>query len=164
MNDAHIAYVGLGSNLGDPAHNCQRAIELLHCDYTQVLARSSLYRTEPVGYTDQPRFINAIVKLRTPLPPFQFWAELKAIEHKLGKDIKHRWGPRTIDLDLLLYDNLVINEGGLQIPHPRLHTRSFVMIPLVELAPQLSHPLLGQSMQKLLEQLKQSTRCVKLIP
>jgi 2-amino-4-hydroxy-6-hydroxymethyldihydropteridine diphosphokinase len=162
MNQTHIAYVGVGSNLGDSKNNCRQAIELLNDDYTQVTARSSLYRTEPVGYTDQPRFINAVVKLRTRLSPVRLLARLEAIEHRLGKDIKQRWGPRTIDLDLLLYDNLVMNEGGLQLPHPRMHSRSFVMIPLVELAPRLMHPLLDRSMQELLERIEQPTECIKL--
>lgn len=159
---AHIAYVALGSNLGQPKHNCQQAVELLGDDDTQVAVCSSLYRTEPVGYTGQPHFINVAAKLNTYLTPHKLFNQLKAIENRLGKDIKQRWGPRTIDLDLLLYDNLIIDDNDLQVPHPRMHTRSFVMLPMVELAPKLIHPVLAQSMQKLYEQIKQPTECIKI--
>jgi 2-amino-4-hydroxy-6-hydroxymethyldihydropteridine diphosphokinase len=164
MNDPHTAYVGIGSNLDNPERNCQQAIELLNNYYAQVVACSSLYQTEPVGYTPQPRFINAVVKLKTYLSPAQLLDELKSIEQKLGKEIKIRWGPRTIDLDLLLYDNLIIDEGGIQVPHPRMHTRSFVLIPLAELAAELMHPVLGLSMQELLKQIEHPTECVKIKP
>ena len=118
MNEAHIVYVGVGANLGNPKRNCQQAIECLGQDYIQVVACSSFYQTAPVGYSPQPHFINAVAKLQTTLSPFKLLNELKTIEKKLGKDIKLRWGPRTIDLDLLLYDNLIIDEAGLQVPHP----------------------------------------------
>ncbi len=161
---AHIAYVALGSNLSNPNRNCQQAIELLHDDDCQITACSSFYRTEPVGYTGQPHFINAVVTLEVHLSPHKLFGRLKAIESSLGKDIKKRWGPRTIDLDLLLYDNLIIDEGDLQVPHPRMHTRSFVMLPMVELAPELIHPVLGRSMQELYEQIEQPTECIKVEP
>jgi 2-amino-4-hydroxy-6-hydroxymethyldihydropteridine diphosphokinase len=161
MTRAHIAYIGVGSNLGDPKRNCQQAIDLLNSDVCQVLACSPFYRTEPVGYISQPPFINAVIKLNTDLSPIKLLGELNTIERKLGKAIKTRWGPRTIDLDILLYDNLIIKEQGLKIPHPRMQMRSFVMIPLVELEPELIHPVLGQSMRELLEQIKQPTMCVK---
>ncbi len=161
-NEAHIVYVGVGSNLGDSRQICQQAIALLGSHTMEVQACSSFYRSTPVGYSPQPHFLNAVVKLHTNLPPLKLLARLKAVEKQLGKDIKIRWGPRTIDLDILMYDNLIIDKESLQVPHPRMHTRSFVMLPLVELAPQLIHPVWEMSMRELLEQLENPTECIKV--
>jgi 2-amino-4-hydroxy-6-hydroxymethyldihydropteridine diphosphokinase len=131
------AYIGLGSNLGDREENLRRALERLGA------ARVSAIReTDPVGVTEQPRFLNAVAELQTDLPPRELLDRLLEIERDLGRDRSNeaRWGPRTIDLDLLLYDDDVIDEPGLTVPHPRLAERRFVLEPLQELEPGLVLP------------------------
>jgi 2-amino-4-hydroxy-6-hydroxymethyldihydropteridine diphosphokinase len=131
------AYIGLGSNLGDRGENLPRALERLGA------ARVSTIReTDPVGVTEQPRFLNAVAELETDLPPRALLDRLLEIERDLGRDreSEERWGPRAIDLDLLLYDDEVIDEPGLTVPHPRLAERRFVLEPLAELAPDLVLP------------------------
>jgi 2-amino-4-hydroxy-6-hydroxymethyldihydropteridine diphosphokinase len=138
-------YIGLGSNLGDRAEALRAAVErLARLHRTRVLAVSSFRETEPVGYLDQPRFVNAVAAVETELDPWTLLEELLAIERGLGRTREGpRFGPRTIDLDLLLYDELVLERPGLQIPHPRLHERAFVLEPLLELAPGLVVPGVG---------------------
>jgi 2-amino-4-hydroxy-6-hydroxymethyldihydropteridine diphosphokinase len=128
----HRSYIGLGSNAGDPIANVERAIEELATIGT-VERTSSLYQTKPWGNTDQPDFINAVVLLQTPFPPQELLANLKSIERKLGRVATQRWGPREIDLDILTYDDILLDEPNLQIPHPFLAQRGFVLIPLAEL-------------------------------
>jgi 2-amino-4-hydroxy-6-hydroxymethyldihydropteridine diphosphokinase len=134
------AYIGLGSNLGDRRENLRRAIAEL--GELGTLRVSSIRETDPVGVTDQPRFLNAAVELETDLPPRELLDRLLAIERRVGRDRLHeeRWGPRIIDLDLLLYADEVVEEPGLTVPHPRLHERRFVLEPLDELAPDLVLP------------------------
>jgi 2-amino-4-hydroxy-6-hydroxymethyldihydropteridine diphosphokinase len=137
------AYVGLGSNLGDRERTLRRALEELDADpELQVVAVSSLRETEPVGYLDQPRFLNGVAAIETELPPRALLDRLLAVERRLGRrrDGVPRGGPRTVDLDLLLYGQAVVHEPGLQIPHPRLPERAFVLEPLAELAPGLEVP------------------------
>ena len=134
MSGLHRAFVGLGSNLGDSAGNVERAIKAL-AELGNVARRSSLYRTQPWGKTDQPAFVNAAVLLETSLEPRQLLAALKAIEVRLGRVPGERWGPRAIDLDLLAYDDLTIDEPDLRVPHAHLHERAFVLVPLAEIAP-----------------------------
>jgi 2-amino-4-hydroxy-6-hydroxymethyldihydropteridine diphosphokinase len=138
-------YIGLGSNLGDRAEALRAAVErLARLHRTRVLAVSSFRETEPVGYLDQPRFVNAVAAVETELDPWTLLEELLALERALGRTREGpRFGPRTIDLDLLLYDELVLERPGLQIPHPRLHERAFVLEPLLELAPGLVVPGVG---------------------
>jgi 2-amino-4-hydroxy-6-hydroxymethyldihydropteridine diphosphokinase len=126
-----LAYVGLGSNLGDREALVRRAAELIG-----AARLSSLYETEPWGYVDQPRFVNAAAEVETSLPPRQLLDFLLDVERRLGRErVGHRWGPRTIDLDLLLYGDAEVDEPGLQIPHPRLLEREFALRPLAELVP-----------------------------
>ena len=137
------AYVGLGSNLGDREATIRRAVELLgERPGVEVVAVSTLRDTDPVGYEDQPRFLNGAVALEVDLPPRALLEELLAVERELGRDRPHetRWGPRTIDLDLLLYGEETVDEPGLTVPHPRLAERQFVLEPLYELAPELTLP------------------------
>ncbi|HVM17693.1 MAG TPA: 2-amino-4-hydroxy-6-hydroxymethyldihydropteridine diphosphokinase [Gaiellaceae bacterium] len=137
-----LAYVGLGSNLGDRERTLRRALELL-ADLPGVdLVTVSRFRdTDPVGYEDQPRFLNAVAALETTLPPRELLDRLLAVERELGRTRGGpRFGPRTIDLDLLLHGDRVVDEPGLTVPHPRLHERAFVLEPLAELDPHLVVP------------------------
>jgi 2-amino-4-hydroxy-6-hydroxymethyldihydropteridine diphosphokinase len=146
------AYIGLGSNLGDRASFLERAIELLGVsDGIRVAAVSSFRETEPVGYADQPRFLNGAVGVETELTAREVLGRLLAVERALGRErTGPRFGPRTIDLDLLLYGDETIDEPGLTVPHPRLHERTFVLEPLVELDPGLRLPD-GRLVRELLE-------------
>lgn len=150
-----VVYIGLGSNLGDREAMIRRALELLAADGAiEVEAVSSLRETDPVGYADQPRFLNGAATLRTELAPRAVLERLQHVERALGRDrTGPRFGPRTIDLDLLLYDGEQINEAGLEIPHPRLAERLFVLEPLAELDSTLEVPGRG-SVQALLAALQ----------
>ena len=137
------AFVGLGSNLGDPEELIRSALELLGAEAgIEVVGVSSLRETDPVGYEDQPRFLNGAAELATELPPQELLERLLAIERRLGRVRGEgpRFGPRTIDLDLLLYAQETVEEPGLTLPHPRLHERRFALEPLAELDPALEVP------------------------
>lgn len=129
---AHLAYLGLGSNLGDRTANLERAREALRENGT-IVRTSALYRTKPWGRRDQPDFFNAVVLLETRLSPHELLDALRAIERRLGRVPTERWGPRAIDLDLLLFDDLSLSEPNLSLPHERLAERAFVLVPLAEL-------------------------------
>ena len=132
-------YIGLGSNLADPRAQVERALRALAAlPRTTLLRRSRLYRSAPWGRADQPEFVNAVASLETGLAPRQLLAELLAIERNAGRERDAtRWGPRVLDLDILIFDDRVIDEPGLRLPHPHLHERAFVLVPLVEIAPDL---------------------------
>jgi 2-amino-4-hydroxy-6-hydroxymethyldihydropteridine diphosphokinase len=136
------AHVGLGSNLGDRAATLSRAVELLGQEPgIEVIAVSSFRETDPVGYVDQPRFLNAAAALETSLAPRALLVVLLEVERELGRTrLGPRYGPRTVDLDLLLVDGVVLDEPGLTLPHPRLHERAFVLEPLEELDPDIVVP------------------------
>jgi 2-amino-4-hydroxy-6-hydroxymethyldihydropteridine diphosphokinase len=136
------AYVGIGSNLGDREGNVRRALELLGADpHIEVVAVSELRETEPVGLLEQPDFVNAAAQVRTELSPRELLDRLLAVERELGRvRTGERYGPRTIDLDLLLYGQEVVEEPGLTVPHPRLAERRFALEPLLDLDPALSVP------------------------
>ena len=134
-----VAYVGLGANLGDREATIRAAVAQL----PGVVAVSPLRETDPVGVTDQPQFLNGVAALETELSPRELLDVLLAVERRLGRERRERWGPRTIDLDLLLYGDEVIDEDGLTVPHPRLRERRFVLEPLADLAPKLVVPGLG---------------------
>jgi 2-amino-4-hydroxy-6-hydroxymethyldihydropteridine diphosphokinase len=150
-----VVYVGLGSNLGDREGTIRQALERLEADgRIEVLAVSSLRETDPVGYLDQPRFLNGAAALRTELPARALLERLQDVERELGRDRSGpRFGPRTIDLDLLLYGGETVDEPGLEIPHPRLAERRFVLEPLAELNGSLEVPGRG-SVQALLAALQ----------
>jgi 2-amino-4-hydroxy-6-hydroxymethyldihydropteridine diphosphokinase len=141
-----LVYVGLGSNLGDREGTIRRALEWLAADgKIEVVAVSTLRETDPVGYLDQPRFLNGAAALRTELPPRALLERLQDVERGLGRDRSgQRYGPRTIDLDLLLYGGESVDEPGLEIPHPRLAERRFVLEPLAELDGALEVPGRGR--------------------
>jgi len=135
-----IAYVGLGSNLGDREATLRAAIAAL----PGVVAVSELRETDPVGVTEQPAFLNGAVALETDLSPRELLETLLAVERELGRQRRERWGPRTIDLDLLVYGSETVDEPGLTVPHPRLHERRFALDPLAEIAPRLVIPGRGR--------------------
>lgn len=144
-----IIYIALGTNLGDRLANLRSAIEALAPD-VRITRESTIYETPPWGYTDQPAFLNMVVEAATSLNPRALLAYLKKREDELGRIESFRYGPRQIDLDILFYDDLVLNEDDLQIPHPRLHERAFVLVPLADLAPDLEHPVFKQRVHSLL--------------
>lgn len=154
-------FVGIGSNLGDKRSNLRLAAQQLE-SIGEIAKVSSLYRTEPVGFADQDWFLNAVLHVRTGCAPREFLDGLIEIERKLGRVRTVRNGPRQIDLDILLWDDLVLEEPGLSIPHPRLHERLFVLAPLAEIAPDWQHPILGERISTLREQLKQSPAVERL--
>jgi 2-amino-4-hydroxy-6-hydroxymethyldihydropteridine diphosphokinase len=139
------AYIGLGSNLGDREATIRRALELLDADAdVAVFAVSTLRETDPVGYVDQPPFLNGAAALETELGPRELLGRLLAVERELGRTRDGpRWGPRTIDLDLLIHGDEVVDEPGLRVPHPRLAERPFALEPLAELDPALVVPGAG---------------------
>lgn len=149
-----IASIGLGANVGDRLANLQAAVRALAAHGT-VLAISSVYETAPVGFQDQPAFLNAAVQLATPLAPEALLRELLAIERSLGRNRAQAplQGPRTLDLDLLLYGDQILATPDLTLPHPSMHLRRFVLVPMVEIAPTLRHPVLDRTMQQLLDAL-----------
>jgi 2-amino-4-hydroxy-6-hydroxymethyldihydropteridine diphosphokinase len=130
------AYVGIGANLGDPAAQVRAAIDALAAVRgTRLVSASSLYRTAPVGYADQPDFVNAVAAVDTELAPLELLGELHAIERSAGRERSFRNAPRTLDLDLLLYGDASVRDAALVVPHPRMQERAFVLAPLAEIAP-----------------------------
>lgn len=144
-----IAYLGLGSNLGDRERHLTEAIERIEAKGIAVRKRSSLYETEPWGLPGQPLFLNMALEVETELEPHALLAVLKAVEKELGREETYHWGPRVIDLDILLYNNMIVTEDALSIPHPLLQEREFVLRPLQEIAPDVVHPLLKRSIREL---------------
>ncbi|MDO9529509.1 MAG: 2-amino-4-hydroxy-6-hydroxymethyldihydropteridine diphosphokinase [Syntrophales bacterium] len=150
-----IGFVGIGSNLGNPIGNCLRAVELISSlNEVEVLQRSSLYRTEPVGFSEQCPFVNCVIEAKTTLSAHFFLKSLHQIEDDMGRVRTEKWGPRTVDLDILLYGQNTIGDETLIIPHPELHKRRFVLVPLCEIAPDFVHPAFGISVKELLDSLQ----------
>ena len=148
-------YIGLGSNLGEREAQIRLALDdLARLPMSRLVRASSLYDSEPLGEVDQPNFLNAVAEFETELSARQLLWNLLLIERRLGRTRTRRWGPRTIDLDLLLYGQLVVEESDLKVPHPELTRRSFVLVPLVELDPLLVHPVTGETLLSHLASLK----------
>ncbi len=160
--DIHRVYLGVGTNLGERRVNLARALDELARVGT-IEAVSSVYESEPVGFAEQPRFWNLALRLGTTLPPLELLNELKGVEHRLGRRPTFRHGPRIIDLDVLLYDDLRVATPELEIPHPRMMDRAFVLRPLLDLEPELRHP---ESRERLSDRMEHGglERVVPLFP
>lgn len=148
-------FIGIGANLGSVRENFVRAVKSIE-KYARLVAASSLYESEPVGLEDQPKFTNAVVKVETELSPFELLDCLKAIEKEIGRKKTVRWGPRVIDLDIIFYEDFVINTDSLVIPHPRAHERRFVLEPLLEIEPSAWHPAKNMSVRDICSELADS--------
>jgi 2-amino-4-hydroxy-6-hydroxymethyldihydropteridine diphosphokinase len=146
------AYVALGSNLGDREGYLRAAIEAIAKTET-VKQASSIYETDPVGYLDQPSFLNMVIELETAKEPLELLRRLRTVEHDLHRERTIPNAPRNIDLDLLLFDDIVLDNPELTVPHPRMHERAFVMVPLVEIAPEVVVPTLRKTAKELLDSL-----------
>jgi 2-amino-4-hydroxy-6-hydroxymethyldihydropteridine diphosphokinase len=159
MVSVNRAFIGVGSNTGNREHNCMGVIDALAgLPDGRIVTVSSLYETEPWGYARQRRFINCAVLLETGASAHDLLRMMQATERSMHKRANVRWGPRSIDLDLLLFNTEIINEPGLQVPHPRMHQRRFVLAPLCEIAPDVLHPVLRCSADELLRRLNDTKR------
>jgi 2-amino-4-hydroxy-6-hydroxymethyldihydropteridine diphosphokinase len=152
----------LGSNLGDRKQHLLQAIALIEQNIAPVLKASSVYETQAWGKTEEPDYLNQVVMLRTVLSPKKLLETTLSIENTLGRQRQEKWGSRTIDIDILFYDKMIINEEDLRIPHPELHKRRFTLEPLAEIAPELLHPELHQNILQLKNELKDNLIVKKL--
>ena len=150
----HTAYLGIGSNLGNREENCIRAVELFEKRGIHVRRKSALHETKPWGMNDQPLFLNMAIEIETALNPRELLKMLKEMEKEIGREPTSRWGPRIIDLDILLFNATVVDDDNLSIPHPLMHERDFVLKPLTEIAPDAKHPVLHKSIRELAMQLE----------
>jgi 2-amino-4-hydroxy-6-hydroxymethyldihydropteridine diphosphokinase len=152
---SHQVFIALGTNLGDRPANLETALQALE-PKVQIVARSPVYQTPPWGYQDQPDFLNQVVEGRTDLSPQELLVFLKQVESSMGRVKTVQDGPRIIDLDILFYDNRVLETPNLTIPHPRMEGRGFVLVPLADLAPDLLHPVFGLSVREMLSEADRS--------
>lgn len=160
---AETAYIALGANLGEPLRQLAQALELIKQRYA-ILQTSPIYQSKPVGYENQADFYNMVIAISCTTSPQELLHDLQAIEHQLGRIRQQPNGPRTMDLDILFYGTQIINSSTLVIPHPRLHERDFVLVPLRDLQPDLRHPLLHQSMSELAKNLKNLAIVRQVLP
>jgi 2-amino-4-hydroxy-6-hydroxymethyldihydropteridine diphosphokinase len=155
MAARHLAYISIGSNLGDKLENCRYGIAALAATPgVRITGRSRFYQTEAVDVTAQDWFVNGVIRMETKLGPYELLERLQTVQRQAGRSSDRvRMGPRVLDLDLLIYDQLVLEGPRLSLPHPRMHRRRFVLQPLCDIEPYLVHPLLGKDMQRLLSEL-----------
>ena len=147
-NKMHKVFLALGTNLGDREGYLNQAIELIQ-ETLQDVRIGPFIETKPVGVTDQPDFLNTVLVGYTELEPLDLLDFIKGIEKKIGRQVTYRWGPREIDIDIIFYDDLILKTEILEIPHPRMHERNFVLEPLMKLEPNLVHPVLKKTIQEL---------------
>ncbi len=161
---SHIAYISIGSNIGDGTRNCDRGIAAVAAaDGIELLERSKLFLTEPVDYLDQPWFTNAMIKIRTSLEPLELLDVLKQIEREAGrKPHTVRFGPRVLDLDILFYEDMVLDSDVLVLPHPRMHKRHFVLRPFCDIDPTVEHPVYKKNIQELFDLLDEQGQKVQV--
>ena len=158
-----ISYIGIGSNLGNREKNIEKGLELLgENSNIKIESISSIYDTEPVGYKGQDDFLNAVAKISTTLEVGELLKSLQTIEKLINIQPKIKWRPRGLDLDILFYNELIIAKKGLAVPHPLLHKRRFVLIPLVEIEPDLVHPKLKLTVKELLDKVEDKSNVTKL--
>lgn len=143
----HKAFIAIGSNLGDRMKNIEIALKKMEDYGLRIIKKSSIIETEPYGFKEQGKFLNGVILIETDLDPFELLNLLLNIEKEMGRERKIRWGPRNIDLDIIFYDDLIINTDNLKIPHPDAHNRTFVMGPLSEIDPDFVHPVLNKKVK-----------------
>lgn len=151
---AHTIFLCLGTNMGDRTRHLEDAIDSLPPSVSDI-QRSSIYETIPIGYTEQKEFLNQVLKAETELSPFELLNHVKIIETKMGRTPTFRFGPRPIDVDILFYDDLVLDTPKLTIPHPRMPDRAFALVPMVEIAPDWIHPVFQKTVHEMLEAISQ---------
>ncbi|MCQ2359032.1 MAG: 2-amino-4-hydroxy-6-hydroxymethyldihydropteridine diphosphokinase [Phascolarctobacterium sp.] len=149
----HEAFIALGSNLGNLKENLDTAIKNIKEQGIEVLAVSDYISTEPYGVTDQPKFLNAVIKVVTTLEPLALLRTILGIENKMGRVRKRHWGERNIDLDLILYEDVVMDTEELKLPHPDMQNRDFVLVPMAQIAPDVVHPVIHKTMAELKNEL-----------
>jgi 2-amino-4-hydroxy-6-hydroxymethyldihydropteridine diphosphokinase len=154
----HKVFVGIGTNLGDRHKNIEDAFKNLQFYSLRIIKKSPVYETEPYGLKEQPNFLNCIVEIEVEESPEELLKNFLKIEKEMGRERKIPWGPRIIDLDILFYDDLVIDEENLKIPHPDIKNRFFVLKPLLDIAPDFIHPVLKRTIKELLDELKGSNK------
>lgn len=155
-------YLSVGSNMGDRQANLRAAAGLIDKNIGKIARKSHVYETEPWGKTDQETFLNQVLMINTTQDPREMLEQITKIEKELDRDRKEKWGPRTIDVDILFYGKRVIRDKGLDIPHPELHKRMFVLVPMIEIAPELEHPVLKQTIDELYLECKDLSEVVML--
>jgi len=158
-------FLGLGSNMGDRAANLRAAADLIAKNIGKIAKKSHVYETQPWGNTAQDKFLNQVVMANTTLDPRDLLEKISKIERELGRERRRdqeKWGPRTIDIDILFYGKRVIRDKGLEVPHPELHKRAFVLVPLLEIAPDLEHPTLKKQIDELYMDCKDESVVVML--
>ena len=165
MGSLSTAYIAIGSNLGDKHQNCIRGIDLLaQMPEIEVIDRARFYRTAPVDYTDQDWFVNTAVRIETSLAPADLLTRVKQVEREAGRDKSGiRFGPRVLDLDIIFYEDLVLRTASLEIPHPRMHKRRFVLRPICDIDPTAMHPILKMPVKSLLAAIDDPDQNIELL-
>lgn len=158
----HIAYLGTGTNIGDRLQNLRQVNQEIERQVGKIISQSQVYTTEAWGIKDQGQFFNQVLKVHTPFTADELLKKVLDIELQMGRRRVQKWGPRLIDIDILYYDDLVISEDHLKVPHPFIVERNFVLVPLTEIAPDFIHPLLKKSNKELMESSSDGLKCIPL--